>query len=80
MNVYVEEIKYLFSILQKMVLENYDEPLNLEVIDSNDPYLSGQQQNSTCSQIPSFVFGKFLKQRSGGEMERIADVNSDNSF
>ena len=63
MNVYVEEIKYLFSILQKMVLENYDEPLNLEVIDSNDPYLSGQQQNSTCSQIPSFVFGKFLKQQ-----------------
>ena len=37
MNVYVEEIKYLFSIVQKLVLENYDETLNVEVIDSNDP-------------------------------------------
>ena len=36
-NVYVEEIKYLFSIVQKLVLENYDETLNVEVIDSNDP-------------------------------------------
>ena len=37
MNVYVEEIKSLFSIVQKLVLENYDETLNVEVIDSNDP-------------------------------------------
>ena len=37
MNVYVEEIKYLFSIVQKLVLENYDETLNVEAIDSNDP-------------------------------------------
>ena len=63
MNVYVEEIKYLLSIVQKMVLQSYDETLNVEVIDSNDPYLSGQQQKSTCSQIPSYVFGKFLNQQ-----------------
>ena len=37
MNMYVEEIKYLFSIIQKLVLENYGETLNVEVIDSNDP-------------------------------------------
>ena len=37
MNVSVEEIKYLFSIVQKLVLENFDETLNVEVIDSNDP-------------------------------------------
>ena len=36
-NVYVEEVKYLFSIFQKMVLQNYDETLNEEVIDYNDP-------------------------------------------
>ena len=35
-NVYLEEIKYLFSIVQKLVLENYDETLNVEVIDSDD--------------------------------------------
>ena len=37
MNVYVEEIKYSCSFVQKLVLENYDETLNVEVIDSNDP-------------------------------------------
>ena len=37
MNVYVEEIKYLFSIVQKLVLANYDETLNVEAIDSSDP-------------------------------------------
>ena len=37
MNVYVEETKYLFSIVQKLVLEHYDEALNVEAIDSNDP-------------------------------------------
>ena len=42
MKVYVEKIKYLFSIFQKWVLKNYDETLNAEVIDSNDPYLNGQ--------------------------------------
>ena len=63
MNVYVEEIGCLFSIVQKLVLESYDETLNVEVIDSNDPYLSGQQQKSACSQIPSYVFGKFLNQQ-----------------
>ena len=63
MNVYVEEIKYLLSIVQKMVLQSHDETLDVEVIDSNDPYLSGQQQKSTCSQIPSYVFGKFLNQQ-----------------
>ena len=36
MNVYVEEIKYLFSIVQKLVLENSDEIMNVEVIHSND--------------------------------------------
>ena len=81
MNVYVEEIRYLFSIVQKLVLENYDKTLKVEVIDSNGPYLSGQQQKSTCSQIPSYVFGKFLnQQKRWREMERIADGNSDNSF
>ena len=33
----VEEIKYLFSIVQRLVLENSDEILNVKVIDSNDP-------------------------------------------
>ena len=33
MNVYVEEIKKLFSIVQKLVLGNFDETLNEEVID-----------------------------------------------
>ena len=37
MDVYVEEMKYLFSIVQKLVLENYDETLNVKVIDSNAP-------------------------------------------
>ena len=37
MNVSVEEIQYLFSIVQKLVLENYDETLSVEVIDSDDP-------------------------------------------
>ena len=63
MNVYLQEIKYLFSIVQKWVLVIYDETLNVEVIDSNDPYSGGQQQKSTCSQIPSYVFEKFLNQQ-----------------
>ena len=37
MNVFVEEIKYLFSIVQKLVLEHYDETLNVEAIDSKYP-------------------------------------------
>ena len=37
MDVYVEEMKYVFSIVQKLVLENYDETLNVEVIDSDAP-------------------------------------------
>ena len=69
------------GIVQKLVLENYDKTLKVEVIDSNGPYLSEQQQKSTCSQIPSYVFGKFLnKQKRWREMERIADGNSDNSL
>ena len=36
MNVHVEEIKYLFSIVQRLILENSDEILNVKVIDSND--------------------------------------------
>ena len=37
MNVYVEAIKYLFSIVQRLVMENSDEILNVKAIDSNDP-------------------------------------------
>ena len=36
-NVFVEEIMYLFSITQRLVLENSEEIVNVKVIDSNDP-------------------------------------------
>ena len=37
MNEYVEEINYLFSIVQRLILENSDEILNVRIIDNNDP-------------------------------------------
>ena len=36
-NVYEEEIKYLFSIVQRLVFEISEEILNVKTIDSNDP-------------------------------------------
>ena len=38
MNVYVEEIKYLFRIVQRVVLENFDEIWNVQVIYSDDSF------------------------------------------
>ena len=74
MNVYVEESKYLFSIVQRLVLENFDEIWNVRVIYSDDPscakvkishpqWSSGQRQKSTCSQTLSYVWEKSFNQQ-----------------
>ena len=37
MNVCVEEIKYLFGIVQRLILENFDEIMIVKIVDSNYP-------------------------------------------